>query len=1735
MTSSANVFYFGDQSVEPYDSLVDLVREIQNLDLLGPFLHSCFDALLSALTSLSLEHRRLFQGRDFAQLIDHVQNHEIRHAAVTSVLSCVAQLGWLIIHRERNGETWLQKPHTVVGICTGNLAALTAVAAVSDGDLLRLGPIVIPIALRLGVEVSRRSSALDTSSGSWSVGVSGVSLDTLKDELRQFNDSRLLPKLKHIYISAHSASSVTLSGPPTLLQVFLSSGTPRAARKLPLPIYGAYHAKHLPLPNIDYIIGDSPLLSRPVQDTGSLLHPKATKSQSFRELLQLALQEILQQPLDLDDDIRNISHRTANRDVHLTSIGPARMSSLERALQPNYVYRLGSRQLQPPPQSNLPPSDTGELIAVVGMAGRFPGAESVDELWKTLVEGKDHHRLVPTDRFDVKSHVDQTGKLRNASLTPYGCFYDGVGDFDIALFRMSPREAAQTDPMQRLMLLTAYEALESAGYYDTGDPDSRPRNGTFYGVAGDDYRQANSSQDVDINYITGGTRAFGPGRVSYYFGWEGPSMSIDTACSASAVAMHQAMVSLKHRECDVALSGGANLLTCSDMFAGLSRARFVNTTGPCKTFDETADGYCRADGFATVVFKRFNDAIRDKDNILGVIRSVETYHAGTAISLTHPEADTQIALFRSVLTSAGMTMDEIDHIELHGTGTQAGDLAESTSVAGLLNQPRPKDRPLTISSVKPNVGHSEAASGVTSLIKGLLMLQHQTIPRHIGIKTRINPKLPAFGDLGVVVPQENMYYPALAKDGKRRMLVNNFNATGGITAMLLEEHMPSPSSNATDPRTHYPITASAATATALSSILTRLLEYLRAQPGINLSHLSYTLTARRLHHKHRFACVVQSPDELTQKLETELAAPKARHGEQPFGVFVLTGQTSALPRAKSLFDTNTAFRNHIRHSDQLCRQMDLPSFIDVITGEERDYTSVQLQLALVALEIALASLFQSWGIRPEVVIGHSLGEYAALCICNVLSPADTLWLVGKRGLLLESKCKSNEYAMAVVSIPAAEAAKLIHTFPHCEIACYNSPQQTVLSGKDADIDSLLSHLALVDIKATRLHTPYGFHSKQMDSIIEDYGQVAQGISFRKPAVTFISTLLGEAVRDESKLNAEYLCRQTREPVRFEDALRKVETLMESGQKAFWIELGPSPACLPMIASTLHAKPDVLAAGLDSKKPNWATVGKALSMYYARNGSVRWDEYHREYLECLQLLQLPSYPFDLKRYWIQYDGDWMIRKNQKPVYDESTVAPSRVKLESSTLHCIESDSTEKGVRKLTFSTELNGGELKDLLKHTKIGRAAMFPSSIFVDMAMAAASHLYKTSGEAYASMGVFDLEIPLGFAPASVSSLRTVATQLPTDTNEVQILISSSTPGERTELSSCRVVIIRNGEDWALEANRNAYLYQSRIDLLRFLMANGQASHFIRPDTHQFVAYNDASPCIDEVILSTSTLEAVGNLHIPPSTGNYVCSPHWLEALMQLAAIPLNSSLQSQYVCYGWGKMILLAPLESGRAYRAHVRMQPHGQSGAMAGDVHVLDGTGLAVTVIKHLILRPDPTDAKAMSDVGRARDARHMLNMSHSQELGPSLVAKGCGHPGPLPPTPPREKLRGSSATTCATDTREIGSESDASDSLTSYPLVPSRVEEQENCQITISNGKPSVNFKTIIDILATEIGVEPQSLTDDISLQDLGVDSIIEISLVARLHEYMPEPLPPAFFIENNSISKLRAFFAGSVCST
>ena len=361
-------------------------------------------------------------------------------------------------------------------------------------------------------------------------------------------------------------------------------------------------------------------------------------------------------------------------------------------------------QKSEPPRKDCASDPEDDPIAIVAMSGRFPGGENLDEFWTSLEEGKSLHKPIPPERFDASRYFDAYGKSGGTSPAPHGCFVDCVGDFDTSLFSISAREAKQTDPTQRLLMMTSYEALEMAGY----SRDYEGTVGTFFGQTTDDWREANAGQSPDIYYVPGTIRAFGPGRLNYFFKWEGPSYSIDTACSSSLAAIELACQSLQLGNCDMAIAGGGNVLTGPNMFRGLSKGGFLSPTGSCKTFDNEADGYCRGEGVGVVILKSLSKAIADKDNVYGIIRGIATNHSAHAISITHPHQGAQEQLFRQTLRHAGVSPSLVDYVELHGTGTQAGDRIEVASVANAFSDMSKPDSPLYIGSVKANMGHGEA-------------------------------------------------------------------------------------------------------------------------------------------------------------------------------------------------------------------------------------------------------------------------------------------------------------------------------------------------------------------------------------------------------------------------------------------------------------------------------------------------------------------------------------------------------------------------------------------------------------------------------------------------------------------------------------------------------------------------------------------------------------------------------------------------------------------------------------------------------------------------------------------------------------------------------------------------------------------------------------------------------------------------------------------------------------------
>lgn len=561
--------------------------------------------------------------------------------------------------------------------------------------------------------------------------------------------------------------------------------------------------------------------------------------------------------------------------------------------------------------------------------------------------------------------------------------------------------------MHRLALVTAYEALEMSGYSPNRTPSTnKKRIGTYYGQASDDWRELNAGQNIGTYAVPGGERAFANGRINYFFKFSGPSFNIDTACSSGLAAVQAACSALWAGEADTVLAGGLSVITNPDNYCMLGRGHFLSKTGQCKVWDKNADGYCRADGIGSVVIKRLEDAEADNDNVIATILAGATNHSSDAISITHPHAGNQKENYNQIMNGAGSNPLDVSYVELHGTGTQAGDAEESESVSDVFAPPasrRREDQRLHLGAVKSNIGHGEAAAGIASFIKSLLVYQKGYLPKHIGIHSELNPIIAKdLSKRNCGLNLENIARPRLA--GKNRIqIVNSFGAHGGNTTMLLEDAPDKPRVGQ-DPRTTYPITVSAKGKQALRGNIEQMLAFLSENPETNLGDLSYTTCARRIHHNTRVTTSVASIDKLQRFLTSALdSVGNARPvpNSPPSVVFAFTGQGAFYCRmGAQLFEFFPYYSQQVLQLDRIVQNHGFPTILPVVNGTVEDEKSpVVTQLATVVTQIALSRFWSLLGIKPSAVVGHSLGEYAALVVAGVLSAADALFLVGRRAQL----------------------------------------------------------------------------------------------------------------------------------------------------------------------------------------------------------------------------------------------------------------------------------------------------------------------------------------------------------------------------------------------------------------------------------------------------------------------------------------------------------------------------------------------------------------------------------------------------------------------------------------------------------------------------------------------------------------------------------------------------------------
>jgi len=830
----------------------------------------------------------------------------------------------------------------------------------------------------------------------------------------------------------------------------------------------------------------------------------------------------------------------------------------QQAEQDPEPERLGtSAAADMPTQSSVGDASEPRFeIAIVGMACRFPGqVQTPDLFWQKLVEGFDATGAFPRDRWDPAINAHAT--------TDRGAYLDGLQEFDYRFFRLTPAEAQRLDPQQRLLLTVSWEAFESAGI----DPTSLrgTATGVFTGISGSDYAQAEARagalSDIGPHAFTGTAPSVASGRLSFFYGLEGPNVAVDTACSSALAAVHLAVRALRAGDCDLALASAVNLILSPDMQVGLSRLNALSPDGRCKTFDASADGYARGEGCAGVVLKRLQDALADGDPVLAVIRGTAMNHDGASNGLTAPNGAAQQKLIRTALRDARLAPGDVDYVEAHGTGTALGDPVEVVALSAAYAQGREPHRALRIGSVKTNLGHLEAAAGMASLFKVVLAMRHGVLPATLH-QRQPNPMIP-WDRLVVQVVDTLQPWPTAEGADVRRAGVSAFGMSGTNVHLVLEQ---APLQSLVPPHTAESEDAptllmlSARTDEDLVAMAHRMGTWLRAHPS-RLHDMARTLACHRASMPVRLSLAGRHADELTVALGGVEPNQRRAAGRKPPVVFVFAGQGSQQAAVlRDLWDHEPVFRESLQLSARAADPVLGRSLLDLLlqAGPDELARTENTQAVAVATGLALYDLWRSWGIEPKALIGHSVGEIAAAAASGSISRDAALAFAAKRGALMAATPPG---AMLAVGCDRARLGEVLGDLPRAElaVAAVNGQQALSLAGSMAAIGQAEQCLKDASIRCSRLAVSHAFHSPMLDPVLPQLRSVAaELLKPLDPNIALVSCVTATVLDAQTLGSADFWVAHARDTVRFEEAVRCVEepdsVFIELGARAVFASL-----------------------------------------------------------------------------------------------------------------------------------------------------------------------------------------------------------------------------------------------------------------------------------------------------------------------------------------------------------------------------------------------------------------------------------------------------------------------------------------------------------------------------------------------------------------------------------------------------
>ncbi|WP_105967687.1 type I polyketide synthase [Streptomyces geranii] len=1018
-----------------------------------------------------------------------------------------------------------------------------------------------------------------------------------------------------------------------------------------------------------------------------------------------------------------------------------------RALARHLLALLSGEETESAPVPAPFPSASDEPVAVVGIGCRFPGgATSPDALWRLVADGRHTSADFPADRgWDLDALYDPDPETPGSTYVRTGGFLADAAEFDADFFGISPREAVAMDPQQRLVLETSWEALERAGI----DPGTLrgSATGVFIGAEPQEYgpRLHEAPDGLDGYLLAGAAPSVVSGRVAYTFGLEGPALTVDTACSGSLVAVHLAAQSLRRGESTLALAGGVAVMGGPGTFTAFSRQRGLAPDGRCKAFATAADGTGFAEGVGVFVLERLSDARRAGHPVLAVLRGSAVNQDGASNGLTAPNGLAQQKVIRAALADAGLLAAEVDAVEAHGTGTRLGDPIEAQALLATYGRDRDADNPLWLGSVKSNIGHAQAAAGAAGLTKMIMALRHGELPATLHVDEPTAHVDWSAG--GVRLLTEPRSWPGA--DRPRRAAVSSFGISGTNAHVIVEQapadawdEAETPTPEAAPDRTGtptrlpaVPLALSARSDAALRA-QARALAAVVADDATGLADAGFSLATTRASLPHRAVVLAQDRSQAQRALETLAAggsAPGVVEGSAEHGGLGLlfTGQgAQRLGMGDALYEEFPVFADAY---DEIVGHLDLQlerPLREVLHGDDAGLLrqTGYAQCALFAFEVALYRLVESWGVRPDVLLGHSIGGLAAAHVAGVWSVEDACAVVGARARLMQALPTGG--AMAAVTAPEGVVRPLLTG--QVGIAAVNGPESVVLSGPEAELDPILGQLEADGRKTSRLRVSHAFHSALMEPMLDEFRRVLSVVEYHPPRIQVVSDLTGAPATGDDLLTPEYWVRQVRETVRFADGVR---SLSATGVRTV-LELGPDPVLSAMAQESADGQDIVFVPMVRRDRPEPETVRTAVATAYVRGTAVDWSTWFAG--SGVRRVDLPTYPFQRRRYWL---APTIHGRVDAPSFGQ---AESRHPLLTAAIGLADGGAT-------VLTGRLAVDTVPWLAEHVIAGERVL-PGTAFLDMAL----HAGRLTG--FTAVEELTLHAPLVLPPVGGLALQVVVT-----------------------------------------------------------------------------------------------------------------------------------------------------------------------------------------------------------------------------------------------------------------------------------------------------------------------------------------------------------------------------------------